>query len=152
MTPEKKVTQHYVGVKIIQAWPQEKDGKPGYGVKYSDDYASWSPKDVFERSYLPMGEANQNKVTEGMVNAFTGREFEASNLDEKTTLVKCKTATGFTQYETSSCVDPENYAAEIGADICLDRIKNTIWKCLGFVVQWGRFGLKAEVGSGGVDK
>ena len=29
----------------------EKDGKPGYKVKYKDGYESWSPKEVFEEAY-----------------------------------------------------------------------------------------------------
>lgn len=47
--------QHYIGTKQIQAWPQDKDGQPGYAVQYPDGYTSWSPKDVFEAAYLPMG-------------------------------------------------------------------------------------------------
>lgn len=49
------MTQHYIGTKQIVAWPQEKDGKAGYAVKYEDGYTSWSPADVFEAAYLPMG-------------------------------------------------------------------------------------------------
>ena len=41
----------YSGVKIIKAEPMEKDGKPGYKVKYKDGYESWSPKEVFEEAY-----------------------------------------------------------------------------------------------------
>ena len=41
----------YIGVKIIKAEPLEKDGKPGYMVKYKDGYESWSPKEVFEEAY-----------------------------------------------------------------------------------------------------
>lgn len=43
--------QQYVGVKIIQATPEEKDGLPGYTVVYADGYTSWSPVDAFESSY-----------------------------------------------------------------------------------------------------
>lgn len=28
---------------------------PGYAVKYADGYISWSPKDIFEAVYLPIG-------------------------------------------------------------------------------------------------
>lgn len=49
------MTQHYVGTKIVMAWPQEKDGQAGYAVKYEDGYTSWSPKDIFERAYVGMG-------------------------------------------------------------------------------------------------
>ena len=43
--------KNYIGVKIVKAVPQEKDGKPGYKVVYPDGYVSWSPKDVFEKAY-----------------------------------------------------------------------------------------------------
>jgi len=36
---------------MIKAEPQVKDGKEGYKVVYEDSYVSWSPKDVFEKSY-----------------------------------------------------------------------------------------------------
>jgi len=44
----------YVGTKIVTAWPQAKDGKDGYAVRYDDGYLSWSPQDVFERCYRPL--------------------------------------------------------------------------------------------------
>jgi hypothetical protein len=121
----------------------EKDGKAGYAVCYPDGYESWSPKDVFEASYLPMGNSNDNTVTPAMVDAITGEEYAANDLpDGKTTLVSCKMATGFMEYATSSCVDPKSYDAVIGSEIALKRIKDMAWKCLGFVVQWGKYGLK----------
>jgi len=49
------MTQQYVGTKIITGWEAEKDGQPGYGVKYSDGYTSWSPKATFEEAYIPLG-------------------------------------------------------------------------------------------------
>jgi hypothetical protein len=50
------MTEHYVGTKIIMAWSQaHADGREGYTVKYEDGYTSWSPKDVFEAAYLPIG-------------------------------------------------------------------------------------------------
>lgn len=41
----------YIGAKIIKGEPEVKDGKDGYKVVYPDGYASWSPKDVFEKAY-----------------------------------------------------------------------------------------------------
>lgn len=49
------MTQHYIGVKIIEAWEQEQGGRAGYAVKYPDGYTSWSPKEVFEEAYIPLG-------------------------------------------------------------------------------------------------
>lgn len=45
------MTHDYFGTKRITAWPQDRDGEPGYAVKYRDDYVSWSPKGVFEAAY-----------------------------------------------------------------------------------------------------
>lgn len=43
--------KNYIGVKVVKAEPQMKDGKPGYKVMYPDGYVSWIPKDVFEDAY-----------------------------------------------------------------------------------------------------
>ena len=43
--------ENYIGVKIVKAEPQEKNGRPGYRVKYPDGYVSWSPKETFEKAY-----------------------------------------------------------------------------------------------------
>lgn len=63
------MTQYFVGVKIIEAWDQEKDGQPGYAVKYEDGYISWSPKETFEKAYYPMG-LDPSKVNEKMLLGF----------------------------------------------------------------------------------
>lgn len=44
----------YVGTKVVLAKPEEKDGRPGYAVRYQDGYESWSPKDVFDEAYKPL--------------------------------------------------------------------------------------------------
>jgi hypothetical protein len=141
------MSQYYVGVKIVFAWPEVRDGKEGYAVKYPDGYTSWAPKDVFEAAYLPMGETNDNTVTQEMVDLFTGKQYLASDLpDGKSTIVQCKTASGFMEYGISSCVDPKNYDQIMGSEIALKRIKDVLWKCLGFVVQWGKFGINTDIG------
>lgn len=43
--------QKYIGTKVIEAEPQEKDGVAGYRVAYPDGYVSWSPATVFEAAY-----------------------------------------------------------------------------------------------------
>ena len=69
-------------------------------------------------------------------------EVTDQQIDEKTTLVTAKTLSGFVQHEVSSCVDPKNYDHTIGVECATGRIEDALWKCLGFVLQWGRFGLK----------
>lgn len=142
---------YYIGVKIVKGRPAKNDrqmgayppGSDGYEVTYEDGYVTWSPKAVFEKFYLEMG-LDPSKVTEKMVNEFI-TDLRAKTLDdEKTLFLEAQLRTGFTQYETSSCVDPINYDPTIGKDICLKRVKNTVWMCLGFLVQWARFGLSAK--------
>jgi hypothetical protein len=55
----------YIGTKIIQAEPREKNygpveqqGQPGYTVVYPDGYTSWSPAAAFEGAYIEMGEVS----------------------------------------------------------------------------------------------
>lgn len=50
------MTQHYVGTKLVTAWPENQQGRDGYAVKYADGYKSWSPKDTFEEAYRPLGD------------------------------------------------------------------------------------------------
>lgn len=45
------MTHQYIGTKEVTAWPAERDGQVGYGVKYADGYTSWSPKPAFDDAY-----------------------------------------------------------------------------------------------------
>jgi hypothetical protein len=65
--------ERYIGTKIVKAEPCAKDSatgkllalgdvtvgpvQPGYKVVYEDGYESWSPKDVFERCYRRVSDA-----------------------------------------------------------------------------------------------
>ena len=143
----------YIGVKTIKAEPMNfKDyniafnrvvpatlGEAGYLVEYEDGYKSWSPKKVFDRSYFEL--SVDNKITDKEVNRFIG-DVKISKLDEKTTIVTSEGLTGFVSHAVSSCVDPKNYDEEIGKEIGIERIKNKIYPCLGFVLQWALNGLK----------
>lgn len=56
----------YIGAKIIQAEPMEKNGRQGYKVVYPpsavgmEPYTSWSPKEVFEIAYRKVTEAESD--------------------------------------------------------------------------------------------
>jgi len=139
------MTQFYIGCKQIEAWPEERDGRSGYAVKYPDGYLSWSPKEVFEQAYLPMGvlvtKPNQSTITDEMVDDFIVRE-NVYTLGGKTTVVIITLANGFELTESSSCVDPANYSEEIGRRICVERIRDRVWHLLGFLLQTARSGIK----------
>jgi hypothetical protein len=71
----------YIGAKIIQAKPltlgdynkrrgwdipaNEDPNRPGYIVVYSDDYVSWSPKEVFEEAYRPVSVGERALIISG---------------------------------------------------------------------------------------
>ena len=51
------MTQQYIGFKVVTAWPEDRMGevlRHGYAVKYEDGYISWSPKEIFEKAYVPI--------------------------------------------------------------------------------------------------
>lgn len=138
MVEEKKT---YVGVKKVEAYPEDRDGKPGYAVIYPDGYKSWSPKEVFEAAYLPVELPNKLTIID-IVRMIEASEIDVSTVGKKTTVVRVTLPTGFELVETSACIDPANYSEEMGAGVCLDKIKGRLWELLGFTLQWAHHGLK----------
>lgn len=66
----------YIGVKIIdakpcQSWDQSGEYEiDGYKVRYSNDYESWSPKDVFEEAYRLIDNMTFGLAIEAMKKGF----------------------------------------------------------------------------------
>lgn len=135
------VCQTYIGVKKVEAFPEERDGKPGYHVIYEDGYESWSPKDVFERAYMQIGA--RNKLTQGDIDKFfENGKSSVMSIDKHITVMHYKTPTNFFWTESSGCVDPKNYDLALGECSCTSKIKDKIWNYLGFVLSWAQNGLK----------
>lgn len=119
--------------------PRDAEVKEGYKVYYPDGYESWSPRDVFERAYLPMTpnpelKADQPSISKEMVDAFIDK-VEVQTMGEKTTVVRAVLKNGYELVCSSACVSPENYSEEMGKDICLSKIKDQVWGLLGFLLQ-----------------
>lgn len=147
----------YLGVKLIEAEPmtyfefsKEKYGEvraeakdsDGYKVVYAPDgYTSFSPKDVFERAYMPLGDPDGNKIVESDISNFVKNQ-EASAWGEKTTVLHVTLKNGFVLSESSSCVDPAYFDLVLGANICGEKIKSKVWELLGFLLQCGKDGMK----------
>jgi hypothetical protein len=142
----------YIGFKMIEAEPMtvaeyNKQVRPlvysgvsqeGYKVSYPDGYQSWSPKDVFEKAYMQIGD--NNTITQENVEAFISA-YVPYTLGDKTTVVRAILANDFVIVESSSCVDPKNFNQAIGIDICKDRIRNKVWELLGFLLQTAKDGV-----------
>lgn len=149
----------YIGFKLVEAEPQIQlvaaqangndfnKGKDGYKIVYQDGYESWTPKEVFESSYMkviPNLRLKTNvSISQEMVDSFIKTK-EVSTIGNKTTLVRVTLVNGFEIIETSACVDPDNYSEEIGGEVCLKKIKDKIWMLLGFLLQTAVEGIKAK--------
>lgn len=137
----------YIGCKCVEAEPckawkemgAHKAGENGYKVTYPDGYVSWSPKEVFEKAYMQVGD--NNTITQELVDKFI-KDVHVETVDNKTTVVVVKLINGFKMVEGSACVDSANYDEKIGAEICLGRIKNKIWELLGFMLQTALNGIE----------
>lgn len=145
--------RQYIGTKMVEAEPcaawkytdNRKVGDPGYRVRYADGYESWSPKDVFERAYLPLTvnpelKTDAPSVSQEMVDGFI-REVETTTLGDKTTVVRAVLRNGFEIVESSACVSAENYDEAMGREICLEKIKDKVWMLLGFLLQTAIHGI-----------
>lgn len=138
-------TKNYIGIKLIQAEPQEKNGIAGYKVTYPDGYESWSPADVFEKAYMEVDGNPQLpskiSISQKMVDDFI-LETWTTTLGKKTTVVRALLKNGFEIVESSACVDAENYSEKMGREICMEKIKDKIWAYLGFLLQTAAHGVK----------
>lgn len=149
----------YIGTKLIEAKAMNKynfymnekgtdckdENEEGYKVVYPDGYVSWSPKDVFEKAYLKVDD--NPKLPSGvsigpqMVEDFI-KEKHVSTIGDKTTLVRVVLVNDFEIIESSACVDKANYNEEIGAECCMNKVKDKIWMLLGFLLQTAYKGVK----------
>lgn len=147
--------QTYIGTKLVEAEPAWRlnsklytwDALPdsadhaeaGYRVRYPDGYESWSPKEVFEKAYLPLEHNQELKTDEPSISARMVEDFIretwTETLGEKTTVVRVALRNGFEIVESSSCVSPENYDEAMGREICLEKIRDKVWMLLGFLLQ-----------------
>ncbi|WP_263453084.1 Gp49 family protein, partial [Clostridium perfringens] len=79
---------------------------------------------------LASGVSIGSKMVDGFI-----KEVHVSTLGDKTTLVRAILVNGFEIVESTGCVDKVNYSEDIGAEICLNKIKDKIWYLLGFLLQ-----------------
>lgn len=153
----------YIGTKMLDAepmtrgeynkfrgWklPKDENGDdPGYRVVYSDNYVSWCPRKQFEDAYISLKvnadlKTDAPSISAEMVDAFIVST-KVQTLGHKCTVVRAILANGFEIVESSACVSAENYDEKLGADICMEKIKDKVWFLLGFLLQTAVHGVKA---------
>lgn len=149
----------FIGVKMVEAVPMtasealQKDYRvgqngtiiapstKGYEVTYEDGYKSWTPAEVFERSYYPIQDSNGEMLYRNDVEGFIDK-VENIKIGAKTTNTTVTCLTGYEVHGQSACVKPENYDMAIGETYAKPKAVDMIWAHLGFVLQWARNGLK----------
>ena len=148
-------TMQYIGTKLVEAMPttrgdynhyrgwtipqDENPNDEGYVLQYPDGYVSWSPKEIFEKAYLPMEVNAELKTDKPSISQKMVQDFIASAetiiMGDKTTVVRAVLRNGFEIVESSSCVSKENYDVELGKKICMKKIEDKVWMLLGFLLQ-----------------
>ena len=131
-------------------WKQpanEEPNAPGYLIEYIDGgkandsrhvgYISWTPADVFERSYREVGPTTfpakgAPRVTVDEVNAAMKSRTFTVLPDGRTTVCNITLDNGFTVRGESSCVCGENFDQTVGETIAQQNAVNEVWKMLGF--------------------
>ena len=118
-----------------------KDDDDGYEVTYPDGYKSWCPKEIADKVYFKLDEANDGtKILEQDVHNFIDY-IEGDKIGAKTSLVHATTITGFEYVETSSCVDEKNFNHTLGYKYAKEKVVSKVWDALGFVLQWAKNGI-----------
>lgn len=118
------------------------DVDAGYEVTYPDGYKSWCPKEVADKAYFKLDEANDGtKILEQDVHNFIDC-IEGDKIGTKTSLVHATTITGFEYVETSSCVDEKNFNHTLSYQYAKEKVISKVWNALGFVLQWAKNGIK----------
>ncbi len=148
--------KNYIGTKLIQAEPctawkntdRHKIGDSGYKVIYPNGCVSWSPKDVFEETYMevvtnPHMRTNAPSISQEMVDNFIAHT-EVITMGDKNTVVRAVLKNGFEIVESSACVSVENYDEAYGAEICMGKIKDKVWMLLGFMLQTAVHGITKD--------
>ena len=113
----------------------------GYEVTYPDGYKSWCPKEVADKAYFKLDEANDGtKILEQDVHNFIDC-IKGDKIGTKISLVHATTITGFEYVETSSCVDEKNFNYALGYRYAKEKVISKVWDALGFVLQWAKNGI-----------
>lgn len=72
--------------------PRSMNRQEGYRVKYPDGYESFSPKEVFEKAYMQVGD--NVTITQDNVDNFI-KSIDVITMGDKTTVVRATLVNGF---------------------------------------------------------
>lgn len=130
----------YIGVKMVEAYPEERDGQPGYAVIYPDGYKSWSPADVFEAAYFQV--KYPDRVSQEDVCRMLGEgKITSHAMGTQTIAVHVTLSSGF-EMLSAARGSKEHFTDEYCVHLCMEECAANMWNMLSFVMHWARNGLK----------
>lgn len=115
----------------------------GYEVTYESGYKSWSPANVFEKAYYKLTDVDGNTITDRDVKFFI-KKIDNVKIGTKTTNTTLTCLTGFEVHGQASCVNPNDFDINVGANYAQIKAEDKIWEGLGFVLQWAKYGLNKD--------
>jgi len=148
--------RYFIGVKQIQAKPMSRHefadlwaseeryagpDAPGYMVVYPGGHHSWSPKEVFESAYFPMGD-DPTRIDMAMVENMIQDAVSIKVHNQQVQIHFLRS--GFTIVTSDACVDPANFDPAIGSESTLTQAIDEVWRYLGFVLAWARNGIEPK--------
>lgn len=116
------------------------DETAGFEVTYEGGYKSWSPADVFQKYYYKLSDVNGDKISDKDVRYFI-KKIDNVKVGTKTTNTTLTCLTGFEVHGQASCVNPNDFDINVGANYAEIKAADKIWECLGFALQWAKYGL-----------
>ena len=141
------MTQHFLGTKLTEAYEalSEKQsgkyppGSPGYNVVYPDGYQSWSPKEVFEKAYYPVGANYPLKLNKKVVeNYISSIDYWKCSDHSMIGLVTLRN--GFTFSVFNGCVNGSEFSEEYAKKDIQEKALAETWRLLGFILRWASEG------------
>lgn len=138
------MTQQFIGVKLISAYEAKApkqigvypEGSPGYTVDYPDGYSSWSPKEVFEKAYYPIGNHFPAILAKDVVRNYIKDIKFTHDAKKAFTVAVVTLVNGFTFSVSDGCADPERFDPNIGETLLTEKAVMKTWELLGFVLKW----------------
>lgn len=132
----------------FRGWQVPDDENPrdeGYLVVYAkgteDEYISWSPKDVFNSGYAPIGEIQNSADFAHIEKMVSELEYTFERIgDSTTTVCYAFLPNGFrVGHGDSACVDPDNFDWVKGCKHAKERAKanaiDELWKLEGYLLK-----------------
>lgn len=125
------------GYRVVQDFVDE---TAGFEVTYTSGNKSWFPADIFQKYFYKLNDVDGNSIVEKDVKGFV-KKIDNVKVGTKTTNTTLTCLTGFEVHGQASCVKAEDFDINVGANYAEIKAADKIWECLGFALQWAKYGL-----------